>query len=42
MLRHKLQILLDGAHKHRNRQLIDELAPLRDRWQAETEVSVSC
>ena len=31
MLLHKLEILLRGAHKHRNRALIDELSPLLER-----------
>lgn len=33
MLRHKLDILLKGAHKYRNLELLDELEPLRRRWQ---------
>ncbi len=42
MLRHKLGILLRGAHKHRNRALIDELAPLRERYLAGTGTAASC
>ncbi len=32
MLRHKLEILLGGAHKHGNQQMIDEFAPLLEHW----------
>ena len=42
MLLHKLRILLKGAQKHRNQKLIDELAPLRERWQAATKSRFSC
>ena len=42
MLRHKLQILLKGAHKHRNRQLLEELAPLSECWRTTAESPVAC
>jgi len=42
MLRHKLDILLKGARKYRNQELLDELEPVRQRWQASTETLPQC
>jgi len=39
MLLRKLEILLKGAHKHANHQLIDELEPLQQRWRASVEAA---
>jgi len=39
MLLRKLDILLTGARKHANHQLIDELEPLHQRWRASAEAS---
>ncbi len=41
VLRQKLEILLKGAHKHRNQALLDELAPLQARWR-EITVEATC
>jgi hypothetical protein len=40
MLLRKLEILLTGARKHANHQLIDELEPLHQRWRASVEAAV--
>ena len=40
-LRSRLDILVAGARKHRNQELIDEFAPLRDLW-GETGIAASC
>lgn len=39
MLLHKLEILLTGARKHANHQLIDEFEPLQQRWRAGAETA---
>jgi glycosyltransferase involved in cell wall biosynthesis len=39
MLLRKLEILLTGARKHANHQLIDEFEPLHQRWRASTEAA---
>ncbi len=42
MLRHKLEILLGGAHKHGNQQMIDEFAPLLEHWRDPPETRPVC
>jgi glycosyltransferase involved in cell wall biosynthesis len=42
MLLAKLDILIKGAVKHGNQQLIDEFMPLRDQWFKTTPVASSC
>jgi glycosyltransferase involved in cell wall biosynthesis len=39
MLLRKLEILLTGARKHANQQLIHELEPLQQRWHASAEAA---
>ncbi len=39
MLLRKLEILLTGARKHANHQLIDEFEPLHQRWRASAEAA---
>ncbi|MDJ0778289.1 MAG: glycosyltransferase family A protein [Gammaproteobacteria bacterium] len=42
MLRHKLEILLGGAHKHDNRDLIAEFTPLYRHWCRSEAVQPRC
>lgn len=42
MLRQKLEILLGGAHKHDNRDLIDEFTPLHQHWCGSEKVQPRC
>ncbi|MDH3388753.1 MAG: glycosyltransferase [Gammaproteobacteria bacterium] len=38
----KLEILINGAEKHRNQALIDEFGPLREAWRRHGETPASC
>jgi glycosyltransferase involved in cell wall biosynthesis len=41
-LRTRLEILVDGAHKHGNQVLIDEFAPLREAWSDSRGLAAPC
>ena len=42
VLRKKLDILVNGAIKHNNRDLLEVFAPLRDNWQETSSECTPC